>query len=55
MINKNIINKIKKLLDLKNPTRELLLSVIDKIVIDKDRNVEIYYKFKIIENDKIKN
>ena len=49
-----IINKIKKLLDLKNPTRELLLSVIDKIVIDKDRNVEIYYKFKIIENDNIK-
>ena len=49
-----IISNIKQLLDLKNPTRELLLSVIDKIVIDKDRNIEIYYKFKIIENDKIK-
>ena len=49
-----IINNIKQLLDLKNPTRELLLSVIDKIVIDKDRTVKIYYKFKIIENDKIK-
>lgn len=49
-----ITNKIKKILDLKKPTRELMLSVIDKIVIDKDRNVQIYYKFKISENDNIK-
>lgn len=47
-----IINNIKQLLDLKKPTRELLLSVIDKIVIDKDRNVEIYYKFKTTETIK---
>ena len=45
-----MLDKIKKLLDLKKPTRELLLSVIDKIVIDKNRNVEIYYKFKFVEN-----
>ena len=40
--------------DIDNPSRELIQTLIDKIIIDKDRNVEIYYKFKIIENDKIK-
>ncbi len=43
-----IINNIKQLLNLENPSRKLLLSVIDRIVINKDRNVEIYYKFKNI-------
>ncbi len=36
-----VVDKIKKLLDLDHPSRELLLDVIDKIVIDKDRNIEI--------------
>ena len=51
----DVVDKIKKLLDLNNPTRELLLDVIDKIVIDKDRNIEIFYKFGIIKSDKLKN
>ena len=50
----NIVNKIKELVELKEPTRELLMNIIDKIVVDKDRNVEIYYKFSIVENDIIK-
>ena len=51
----DIVDKIKKLLDLNHPTRELLLDVIDKIVIDKDRNIEIFYKFGIAKSDKLKN
>lgn len=50
----DIITKIQELVNLKNPTRELLMSIIDKIVIDKDRNVEIYYRFSIISKDTIK-
>ncbi len=49
-----VVDKIKELLDLNHPTRELLLDVIDKIVIDKDRNIEIFYKFGIAKNDKLK-
>jgi len=37
--------KIKKLIDIENPTRELLQTLVDKIIIDKDKNVEIIYKF----------
>ena len=37
--------KIKKLIDIENPTRELLQTIVDKIIIDKDKNVEIIYKF----------
>ena len=39
--------KIKKLIDIENPTRELLQTIVDKIIIDKDKNVEIIYKFMI--------
>lgn len=38
-------NKIKKLIDIKNPKRELLQFIIKKILIDKDRNIEIIYNF----------
>jgi len=48
----DVVDKIKKLLDLDHPTRELLLDVINKIVIDKDRNIEIFYKFGIAKIDK---
>ncbi len=51
----DVVDKIKKLLDLEHPTRELLLDVIDKIVIDKDRNIEIFYKFGITKTDKLNN
>ena len=41
--------KIKKLIDIENPTRELLQTIVDKIVIDKDKNVEIIYKFSVLD------
>ena len=40
-------DKIEALIDLENPTRELMQAIIDKIVIDKDKNIEIIYKFSI--------
>ena len=43
------MKKIKKLIDIKNPTRELLQTIVDKIIIDKDKNVEIIYKFSIMD------
>ena len=43
-------NKIKSLIDIENPTRELMQTIIDKIVIDKDKNIEIIYKFSILNN-----
>jgi len=39
---------IKKMIDIKNPSRELLKALIDKIYIDNDRNIEIIYKFNFI-------
>ncbi len=39
--------KIKKLLDLNKPKKELIDALIDKIVIDKDRNITIYFKYDI--------
>lgn len=43
-------DKIEALIDLENPTRELMQAIIDKIVIDKDKNIEIIYKFSILNN-----
>lgn len=43
-------NFIKEYLDMKTPNIQLLSSIIDKIVIDEDRNIDIYYKFKPLEN-----
>ena len=39
--------EIKELINLKNPSRKLLQTIIDKIIIDKDRNIEIIYNFNI--------
>ena len=47
---KNYEDKIKKLINFDNPSRELLQSIIDKIVIDKDRNIEIFYKFSLLND-----
>ena len=47
-------NKIKKLLDLEHPTRDLMFALIDRIEIDKDRNIQITYKFNLIDEDKYK-
>lgn len=43
-------DKIKSLIDLENPTRELMQAIIDKIVIDKDKNIEIIFKFSILNS-----
>ena len=43
-------NKIRELIDIDNPSRELIQSLIDKIIIDKDKNIEIIYKFSILNN-----
>ncbi|MDE6284624.1 MAG: recombinase family protein [Bacilli bacterium] len=42
--------KIKSLIDIENPTRELIQTIIEKIVIDKDKNIEIIYKFSILNS-----
>ena len=39
--------RIRGLIDIKKPTRELLQTLIDKIEIDKDKNIEIFYRFMI--------
>jgi site-specific DNA recombinase len=46
--------KIKKLLDLDNPNKELLFSLISRIEIDNERNIEINYKYGIIEKEVFK-
>ena len=40
--------KIKKLLDLNKPKKELIDTLVDKIVIDKDRNINIHFKYDIV-------
>ena len=40
--------KINKLLDLNKPKKELIDALVDKIVIDKDRNVTICFKYNIV-------
>lgn len=42
--------EIKELLNLDNPKRELIKTLVDKIIIDQDKNVEIVYKFKVLDN-----
>lgn len=44
----NCINKLKQMIDIENPTRNLLSAIINKIVIDKDKNIEIIYNFKFM-------
>ena len=33
---------------MKNPSRALISSLIDRIEIDEEKNIDIYYKFKLI-------
>ena len=40
--------KIKKLLDLNKPKKELIDTLIDKIVIDKNRDITIKYKYDVV-------
>lgn len=41
-------NKIKKLLDLNKPKKELIDTLVDEIVIDKERNITICFKYDIV-------
>ena len=42
----NYTNAVKDYLAFKKPTRELLANLIDKIIIDENKNIEIHYKIK---------
>ena len=42
--------QIKQLLNIENPSRELIFTIIDKIVIDEDKNIEINFKFNIVDS-----
>ena len=44
----NIFDKM--LIDIDSPTREFLQTIIEKIIIDKDKNIEIIYKFSILNS-----
>lgn len=43
-------SKIRKLINIEKPTRELLQAIISRIEIDKERNIEIFYKFNLLNN-----
>ena len=47
---KNYEDKIRELIDIDNQSRELIGALIYKIIIDKDRNIEIIYKFSMLNN-----
>ena len=44
----NYTKQIKELLDLKKPKKELLNTLIDKIVIDEQRNINVIFKYDVI-------
>lgn len=44
--------QIKSLLNLDNPNRELIKALVKNIYIDKDRNIEIQYRFKVLDDVK---
>ena len=46
--NKLYVKVVNDFLNMKNPSRTLITSLIDKIEIDENNNVDIYYKFKLI-------
>ena len=55
--NKNVIknipnytNKIRNFLNIKNPNRELLFTIIEKIEVDKNRIITIIFRYKILDN-----
>ena len=51
LYNTDVTNTFKKYEDVTEITRELLGDLVEKIIIDKDKNVRIVFKFK----DEIKN
>lgn len=45
--------QIKALLNLDEPNRELIKTLVKRIYIDKDKNIEIQYRFKVLDDIKI--
>ena len=45
--------QIKSLLNLDEPNRELIKTLVKRIYIDKDKNIEIQYRFKVLDDIKI--
>ena len=46
--NKSFVKVVNDFLNMKNPSRTLITSLIDKIEIGENNNIDIYYKFKLI-------
>lgn len=46
--NNYYLDKIKELLELKNPSRVLINSLIDRIEIGENKEIDVYYKFQLI-------
>ena len=45
---KKLKKLIREFLELNNPPRNLIVSLIDRIEISEDNNIDIYYKFKLV-------
>ena len=50
----NYINKIKRLLNLNNPNKDLLFALIERIESDKDWNINIKFRYDILDNHTFK-
>ncbi|MBR1386117.1 MAG: recombinase family protein [Bacilli bacterium] len=50
----NYINKIKRLLNLDNPNKELLFALIERIEADKDRNITIKFRYDLLDTHTFK-
>ena len=50
----NYISKIKKLLNIEKPNKDLLFALIEKIEADKDRNIMIKFKYDILDTHTFK-
>ena len=46
----NYTKKIKELLNIEKPNRDLLFTIIDRIEADEDRNITIKFKYKILDD-----
>ena len=47
-IESSCIDKVKEFLEMKNPSRTLVSSLIDRIEIDENKTIDIYYNFRLI-------
>ena len=45
--NKYYVEKAKEFLKIENPSRALITTLIDRIEIDEEKNIDIHYKFKL--------